>query len=117
MLNTTENTTDLDSQSQNEFASDMRGYHLIISVNGTKTNPNTRSAGTFTPKHIFQRLPQQKPSLSYRRSSVDQIKGKDHRTGPLQIDWMDFEVKESAGRRQSITVGKEKERGRGTHYM
>jgi BRCA1-associated protein len=94
----------------------MLGYHLIISVNGAKHSPESRSEITFTPKHIFQRLPLHKPSLSCRRSSVGQVGDKDYRKGPLKIDWMDFEVKEGVGRRQSISTGKEKERGRGMHY-
>ncbi|KAF9453593.1 zf-UBP-domain-containing protein [Macrolepiota fuliginosa MF-IS2] len=91
----------------------MLGYHIIISVN-TADSSSTKTHGipTFTPKHIFQRLPRHKPSLPHRQNTINHGDGKDCRTGPLQIDWMDFET-EATGRRQSISTGKERERRRG----
>ncbi|KAJ3571914.1 hypothetical protein NP233_g3431 [Leucocoprinus birnbaumii] len=85
----------------------MRGYHLIVSVSPALDH------NLFTPKFIFQRLPQHKPSLYRRRSSLNHAKGKDYRKGPLQIDWMDFEMNESSTRRQHANTGKEKDRGKG----
>ncbi|KXN86555.1 hypothetical protein AN958_09859 [Leucoagaricus sp. SymC.cos] len=91
----------------------MRGYHFIISLKNTDKTQGSRLTGTFAPKHIFQRLPQHKPPLNYRRGAIRETEGKDHRAGQLQIDWMDFEVTEGTGRRQSTSSGKEKERGKG----
>lgn len=44
---------------------------------------------------------------------MNQPLGRDYRKGPLQIDWMEFEKNELAGRRQYANAGKKKEGGRG----
>jgi len=44
---------------------------------------------------------------------MNQPLGRDYRKGPLQIDWMEFEKNELAGRRPYANAGKKKEGGRG----
>ncbi|KAL9713641.1 hypothetical protein Ac2012v2_003252 [Leucoagaricus gongylophorus] len=91
----------------------MRGYHFIISLSNSKVAHETNPAIIFTPKHLFQRLPRHQRSPSYRRGFVNKPTEKDYRKGPLQIDWMEFEVNEFAGRRQYANAGKKKEGGGG----
>lgn len=92
----------------------MRGYHIIISV---KSEDEIKGAAqTFTPKHIFQRLPPHKPSLN-RRDSINQEETKDYRFGPLRVDWMDFERQgDLLGRKPSVSTGKERERRGGSFH-
>lgn len=92
----------------------MQGYHVIVSVKTTDTSKTADKTRVFTPKHIFQRLPHHKSSPTCLRASIGQPNGGDYRIGPLRIDWMDFETRETASRRQSNSTGKEKEHKRGS---
>jgi BRCA1-associated protein len=89
----------------------MRGYHIIITVDPKSSDTKAKGIQTFTPKHVFQRLPAHRPALSYRRQSIAREKKRDYRFGPLQIDWMDFETSNTA--LPSLSAGKEKEQRRG----
>ena len=90
----------------------MPGYHIQIVLNpenspGTSLQPHPDS---FIPASLFQPLPSHSPKSSLRRDTLSRpILNKDYRTGPIRIDWIDFE------RMSSILHGgkKVKEHGRG----
>ena len=86
----------------------MPGYHIQIILNPESTShqPNPDS---FVPASLFQPLPSHSPKSTLRRDTLRPILNKDYRTGPIRIDWIDFEQMSSI-----IHGGKKvKEHGRG----
>jgi hypothetical protein len=87
----------------------MPGYHIQIVLNPPRTlhQPHPDS---FIPASLFQPLPNHSPKSTLRRDTLSRPNfNKDYRTGPIRVDWIDFE------QMSSILHGgkKVKEHGRG----
>ena len=92
----------------------MPGYHIQIVLN-PENSPRTSlqpHPDSFIPASLFQPLPSHSSKSTLRRDTVSRpISNKDYRTGPIRIDWIDFE------QMSSILHGgkKVKEHGRGVN--
>ena len=86
----------------------MPGYHIQIVLN--PENSSRPQPDSFIPAALFQPLPSHSPKSTLRRDTLSQpILNKDYRTGPIRIDWIDFEQMSSV-----LHSGKKvKEHGRG----
>ena len=88
----------------------MPGYHIQIVLN-PENSPRTFQQShpdSFIPASLFQPLPNHSPKS--RRDTLSRPNlNKDYRTGPIRIDWIDFEQMSSI-----LHSGKKvKEDGRG----
>lgn len=73
-----------------------RGYHIRIVLNPANiTRPSTSSQlpDSFIPASLFQPLPSHSAKSSLRRNTLSRTPTlrADYRTGPLSIDWIDFD--------------------------
>jgi hypothetical protein len=88
----------------------MPGYHIQIVLNPPRTSHQPHP-DSFIPASLFQPLPNHSSkSTLLRRDTLSRSNlNKDYRTGPIRIDWIDFE------QMSSILHGgkKAKEHGRG----
>ena len=69
----------------------MPGYHIQIVLNPPRTlhQPHPDS---FIPASLFQPLPNHPPKSTLRRDTLSRPNlNKDYRTGPIRVDWIDFE--------------------------
>ena len=90
----------------------MRGYHIQIVLNPENSPRTTHQPlpDSFIPASLFQPLPSHPPKSTLRRDTLSRPNlNKDYRTGPIRVDWIDFE------QMSSILHGgkKVKEHGRG----
>ena len=89
----------------------MRGYHIQIVLNPPRTfhQPHPDS---FVPASLFQPLPSHSPKSTLRRDTLSRANlNKDYRTGPISIDWIDFEQMSSI-----LHAGKRAKEGRGVKF-
>ena len=90
----------------------MPGYHIQIVLNPENSTHTLHQPhpDSFIPASLFQPLPHHSPKSTLRRDTLSRPNlNKDYRTGPIRVDWIDFE------QMSSILQGgkKVKEHGRG----
>ena len=70
----------------------MPGYHIQIVLNPENSSRTFHQShpDSFIPASLFQPLPNNPPKL--RRDTLSRSNlNRDYRTGPIRIDWIDFE--------------------------
>jgi hypothetical protein len=85
----------------------LNGYHIRLALHRNIID-DPDIIHTFTPKALFQSLPLHHPKPTARRNALFNPAHKDYRFGPIRLDWIDFEIANSA-----MYAGKEKQAGRG----
>ena len=69
----------------------MPGYHIQIVLN-PENSLHQPHPDSFIPASLFQPLPSHSPKSTHRRDTLSRpILNKDYRTGPIRVDWIDFE--------------------------
>ncbi|KAI0272470.1 BRCA1-associated protein [Gloeopeniophorella convolvens] len=73
----------------------MRAYHIRITVQASPPSKSQKN-DTFVPISLWQPLPAHPHRSTARRNATFNPRGKDYRSGPLALDWVDLDSMDSA---------------------